>query len=91
MFARIFAYDTDNRPLLFIIPGVTFTGPNSFNGTVQMTTTGPWFGSDPFDPNQVVRTTAGTASFTFSDASNGILSYTVNGISTTKAITRLLF
>jgi hypothetical protein len=35
-----------------------------------------WFGSNPFDPNQVVRTTAGSATLTFSDANNGVLTYT---------------
>ena len=90
IFFRIFVYDTDGRPLLFVVPGVTFTSATSFTGALQLTA-GPWFGSSPFDPAQVVRTTAGSATLTFSDANNGVLSYTVNGVTRTKPITRMAF
>ena len=89
---RIFVYDTDGRPLLFVVPSVTYNSASSFSGNVALTS-GPWFGSDPFDPNQVVRTATpgNTATLTFSDANNGVLSYTVNGVTVTKLITRLAF
>lgn len=90
IFARIFVYEADGRPLLFVIPGVVFTSPTSFSGAVQVTA-GPWFGTSPFDPAQVVRTSAGSATFTFSDANNGVLTYTVDGITKTKSITRIVF
>jgi len=90
LFFRVFVYDTDNKPLLFIVPGVTYNSATSFTGNVTLTT-GPWFGNISFDPNQVVRTTAGTATLSFSDANNGTLSYTVNGVTATKAITRMAF
>lgn len=90
LFFRVFAYDTDNKPLLFVVPGVTFNSATSFTGNLVLTS-GPWFGSTPFDPSQVVRTTAGTATLTFTDANNGVLTYTVNGVTVTKAITRLEF
>ena len=89
-FFRVFVYDTDNRPLLFVVSGVTFISATSFTGPVQLTM-GPWFGSNPFDPNQVERTTAGSATLTFSDTNNGVLNYTVNGITKTKSITRMIF
>jgi hypothetical protein len=90
IFFRVFAYDTDNRPLLFIVPGVTFNSSTSFTGNLVLTS-GPWYGTEPFDPNQVTRTTAGTATLTFSDADNGVLSYTVNDVTVTKTITRVVF
>jgi hypothetical protein len=90
-FFRVFVYDTDGRPLLFIVSSATVSnGGTTFAGAVTLTT-GPWFGSNPFDPSQVVRTTAGSATLTFSDANNGVLSYTVNGVTKTKAITRMVF
>jgi hypothetical protein len=54
------------------------TGPNAFSATT------------PFDPNLVQRSTVGDATFTFTDANNGTFRYTVNGITQTKNITRLL-
>jgi hypothetical protein len=89
-FYRVFVYDTDNRPLLFIVSATASNGGATFSGPITMTT-GPWFGSSPFDPSQVTRTTAGTATLTFSDYNNGVLTYTVNGVTKTKAITRNVF
>ena len=92
IFFRIFVYDTDGRPLLFVASGTPSSNATSFSGALTLTT-GPWFGSDPFDPSRVVRTTTpgNTATLTFSDANNGVLSYTVNGVTKTKLITRLVF
>ena len=90
VYARIFVYDDQGLPLLLSVPGVTFLNPHNFSGIVQMTG-GPWFGTTPFDPSQVVRTTAGSASFSFSDANHGRLTYNVNGAVVSKAITRLEF
>lgn len=89
-FARIFVYDDQGLPLLLTVPGVTFLTPHNFSGIVQLTS-GPWFGTIPFDPGQVVRTSAGSAAFKFSDANNGMLTYTVNDAFVSKAITRLEF
>jgi len=65
-------------------------GPNSFTGTLYRTV-GPPFGADPFDPAQVQRIVAGTATLTFSDGNNGTFAYTVNGITQSKSITRFVF
>ena len=91
LFFRVFVYDTDGKPLLFIVSGVT-NSPTSFTGNVTLTT-GPWFGNATFNPNQVVRTTTpgNTATLTFSDANNGTLTYTINGVTKTKSITRMVF
>ena len=90
IFFRIFVYDEDSRPLLFVVPGVTYNSTTSFSGAIQEAT-GPWFGSIPWYPNMVIRTNVGKATLTFSDANNGTLSYTVNGITKTKVITRMVF
>ncbi len=51
-------------------------------------TTGPVFSASPWNPAQVTQTPVGSATFTFSDANNGTFSYTVNGVSQSKPITR---
>ncbi|TMH37404.1 MAG: hypothetical protein E6H66_02600 [Betaproteobacteria bacterium] len=52
---------------------------------------GPPFSAVPFSPSQVRQTAVGTGQLTFSDLNNATFSYTVNGISQTKAITRQVF
>ena len=66
------------------------TAPGVYSGDLQRTT-GPAFSAVPFNPDLVMRTTVGNATFTFSDANNGTFRYTVDGIMQTKPITRLLY
>jgi hypothetical protein len=65
------------------------TGPNTFAGTL-LRTTGPALDA-PFDPNQVQRIEVGSGTLSFSDANNGTFSYSVDGTSQTKSITREVF
>lgn len=46
---------------------------------------------EPFDPTQVGITQVGTGTLTFTDYSTGSFSYTVEGVSGSKPITRLPF
>jgi hypothetical protein len=45
----------------------------------------------PFNPAAVVTTPVGTGTLTFSDADNGSFTYTVNGVTQTKPITKSVF
>ena len=84
--------------------GANFAGQLGDNSTTQRLTpvsgsgctgplyrtTGPPFGPT-FNPAMVQVITVGTVSLAFTDAGNGTLTYTVNGVSGSKAITRQLF
>ena len=68
------------------------TGTGVYSGDLQRTTgPNPFDNANPFNPNMVVRTTVGNATFTFSDANNGTFNYTVNGVNQSKPIQRLGF
>ena len=62
----------------------------TYTGTMYRTS-GPTFSATPFDPNSVVRTPVGTGTLAFTDANDGTFSYTVNGTTQTKSITRQVF
>ena len=66
------------------------TVATSYSGTLYMTS-GPAFNAVPFDPMRVSLTAVGTATFSFSDGNSGTFTYTVNGITQSKAITRQVF
>ena len=53
--------------------------------------TGPWFGTDPFNPANVTRTKVGTMTWTAPFVKGGTLSYTVNGVMVTKNMIRFTF
>ena len=92
VFLTFFVYGPDNRPT-FYTATTTFTGQSGsgaliFSGPMHQTN-GPWFGS-VFNPNLVSVRQVGTATFTaFVDAAT--LTYSVDGVPVTKALTRQTF
>jgi hypothetical protein len=58
---------------------------------VSVRTSGPAFNAVPFNPNAVQVTPVGNFALTFSDGNTATFSYTVNGTSQTKTITRRVF
>lgn len=90
LFATWFTYDDQGQGMWLVMSRGERVGDNSYAGTLYRTR-GPAFSSVPFESTKVAASAVGAASFSFTDASNGIFRYTVNGISGTKAITRQVF
>jgi hypothetical protein len=91
IFATWFTYDLTGKAWwLSMTAQLTGTGTNTYTGTL-LQQTGPPFNSVPFLPSQVSSTTVGTGTLTFTDINTGSFSYTVNGITQTKPITRQVF
>jgi hypothetical protein len=90
LFATWFTYDAAGKPLWLVMSNGNKIGTSTYSGTLYRTT-GPSFSASPWNPAQVSYTTVGTATFTFSDIGNGTFSYTVNGVSQSKPITRFVF
>ena len=91
MFATWFIYGTSNQPTWVVMSNAQRSGAggNVFRGDIY-TTTGPYFGLGVFNTASVTVSNppVGVATFTFSDARTGTLSYTVNGATVIKQITR---
>ncbi len=89
VFAGWFVYDADGEPLWFtMVPG-EWTASGSFTGPIYRTT-GPYFGGT-FDPAKVTRTIVGQGTLGFRDRNTGTFTYTVDGVTATKTISRLPF
>jgi hypothetical protein len=94
IFATWFTFDHDRTPRWMVVQA-TKTGPGVYAGTQVYRLTGPAFNAVPFPalgsvggPTGVI---VGTASFTFSDGNDAMFSYTVDGVTQSKAITREVF
>jgi hypothetical protein len=90
LFATWFTYDVSGKPLWLVMSNGIRVGNATWSGTLYRTN-GPAFDKLPWNPSQVAYTQVGTATFSFTDASNGSFAYTVNGISQSKPITRYAF
>ena len=89
VFATWFTYDAAG-PMWLVMPSGTMTDDNTYAGTLYRTT-GPDFSVMPWNPGGVVATAVGNATFAFTDANNGTFTYTVNGVTQSKPITRQVF
>ena len=88
MFLTWFVYDEGGIPTWYVASNCTVSGQGCSGALYR--TTGPAFGP-AFDATSVQVSTVGTVALSFTDPNNGTLTYTVNGASGTKAITRQLF
>lgn len=87
IFATMFVYGTDNTPRWYVASNLSPASPGAttFNGTLYRTT-GPYFGAPWTGGGGPVA--VGNMQVAFNSASTGTLTYTVDGVSVTKNISR---
>lgn len=86
IFATIFVYGPANAPTWYT---ATMTSNDGTTWTGDLyATTGPWFGTVPFDPNTVTRRKVGTMTWSPQTATTGTLNYVVDGVAVTKNVVR---
>jgi hypothetical protein len=92
LFATWFTYDTDGSGMWLVASSVAQTSSGNFSGTLYRTA-GPAFNSVPFTSLVFPAnyTQVGTLTLSFTDANTGTMSYTVNGVAQSKAITRYIY
>jgi hypothetical protein len=89
IFATWFTYDATGKAW-WLTMTASRNAQGAYTGTID-SYRGPAFSATPFNPALVTTTPVGSGSLTFSDADNGSFTYTVNGVTQTKAITKSVF
>ena len=87
IFASWFTYDVGGRGWWLVMTAQK-SGPGTYSGTLYQTHGSPFYA---FNPATVTNSAVGTGTLTFADANNGAFTYTVNGTTQTKNITRQVF
>jgi hypothetical protein len=88
IFAAWFAYDANGKPIWYVAPscpvsGNACTDEDLYQVTGGSALTAAWNGSS------IVFTKVGAVTFAFTDANNGSMSYSINGVTGNRVITRL--
>ncbi len=86
IFAVWYSYGADGKPTWFPMPGGTWSG-NTYTGSLYRTQGPAWLGV-PYNVAQFSAAPVGSMSFRFLDANTADLTYTVDGVTQTKTITR---
>jgi hypothetical protein len=90
MFLAWFVYDDAGKPVWYVASNCAVNAAGTSCSGALYRTTGPALGAT-FNPASVRATEAGSVTLSFTDGNNGVLSYNVNGLAGSKAITRQLF
>ncbi|HEX4780395.1 MAG TPA: hypothetical protein VH301_06555 [Usitatibacter sp.] len=90
IFAVWFVFDANGKPTWYTLPGGGWTGPTTFAGTL-FATTGPPASGASFNASAVRTRDVGSATISFTDASHATFSYTIDGVTGQKSITRQPF
>ena len=87
IFASWFTYDVGGRGWWLVMTAQK-TGAATYSGTLYQTHGSPFYA---FNPATVTNSQVGIGTLTFADVNNGTFTYTVNGTTQTKNITRQVF
>jgi hypothetical protein len=89
LFGAWYTYDASGKVTWYTLSGGTWNG-NTYSGTLYTAQSAPWLGV-PYNAAAFSAIPVGSLSLSFMDANNANMTYTVNGITQTKPITRLAF
>jgi hypothetical protein len=89
IFATWFTYGADGAPL-WLAATATHASNGTYSGTL-VRTAGPPFSAASFDPSKVKRIPSGAISFAFASGNAATMTYTLDGVTQTKSITRQVF
>jgi hypothetical protein len=88
IFATMFVYGPTGTPTWYVaVMEPTPPGSLVWSGDL-LSTTGPWFGTVPFNPALVTETKVGTMTWTARTTNTGNVFYSVNGVAVSKDVVR---
>jgi hypothetical protein len=90
IFMSWFTYGADGKDMWLYASSLQRTTGNTFTGEL-VRNTGQAFSTSPWNNANVHAGVVGTATFTFSDTSNGTFAYTADGVTQTKPIKRFVY
>jgi hypothetical protein len=90
LFSVWYTYDTAGKTVWYVVPDGTWTAANTFTGAAYRVTGSAWIGA-AYDPSAMRAQAVGSVTFTFSDIGHGVMTYTIDGVTQSKPITRQSF
>lgn len=88
IFATVYSYRPDRQGVWYVMSGGVRQADGSFTGALY-SASGPVFNAQPWGSVSLAQ--VGTMTLRFTNGENGTLTYTVNGVTVNKAITRQQF
>jgi hypothetical protein len=90
LFTTWFTYKANGAGQWLVMSDGLKTAPGNYTGALYRVT-GPPFSAIAWNSTMIAVSQVGNATFTFSDADNGVFSYSVDGVAGSKPITRQVY
>jgi hypothetical protein len=90
IFAVWYTYDQAGRTVWYVVPDGSWTNATTYSGAAYRTTGSAWLGV-PYNVASLAVIPVGNVTFQFTDLSNGVMTYNVDGVSQSKPIVRQPF
>lgn len=90
IFAVVYTYDMDRRPMWLVLPDGTWSSPTLYSGPFYRVT-GPAQTGAPWDFSKVKVVQVGIATLSFTDRDHANFQYSVGGVQVSKALSRTPF
>ena len=92
LFAVWYSYAPDGSPAWYVMPSGTWSSADTYGGTLYRTSAAPGaFLSGSFSPGSVALEPVGTLTLRFAGTTSATMTYSVDGVSGSKSITRQPF
>ncbi|HUP29987.1 MAG TPA: hypothetical protein VM122_07440 [Usitatibacter sp.] len=90
LFLAWYTYDGAGRPIWFYVSGGQWIASNVFRGRAYRANGSPWLGA-PYNAAAFAPRDVGEVTLTFTDLSHGVMTYTIDGLTQSKPISRFTF
>ena len=90
LFLAWYTYDAAGAATWFSVSGGQWISANVFRGRVTRTSGAAWLGA-VYNPAAIHRVDAGEVTLTFSDPSHATMTYSIDGVTQSKPISRFVF
>ena len=89
IFGVWYTYDANGKRIWFVMSGGAWTSSSTFTGDLYQTAGPPY--NTQFNPANVTVTRVGTGTLSFTSANAGTWTYSINGVTGTKSLSRQPF
>ena len=90
LFSVWYTYDAGGKTVWYVIPGGAWTSANTYSGAAYRVTSSPWLGTT-YNPAAFSPQAVGNVTFTFTDINNAVMTYTVDGVTQARNLSRQPF
>jgi hypothetical protein len=90
LFSVWYTYDHAGKTVWYVVPGGAWTNSTTYSGAAYRVTSSAWLGTT-YNPAAFNAQPVGNVTFNFTDIHNAVMTYTIDGVTQSRSLTRQPF